>query len=94
MAKLNSSFHKQGYTMSWKDHVGGPFSFQTAPFGIHPKDDERAFALLEELRAADASWEEVNLEFRNYLKSQNVHQTFLEEQMLEVEKHYRPWLRF
>lgn len=94
MIELNSLFHNQGDTMSWKDQVGGPFAFQAAPFGVHPLDDERAFALLIELREADASWAEVNLEFRNYLQNQNVHPDFLEQQMLEVEKHYRPWLRF
>jgi len=78
--------------MSWKDQVGGPFAFLTAPFGVHHNDNERAFALLAELRTADATWAEVNFEFRNYLQSKNVHKTFLEEQMQEVEKHYRPWL--
>lgn len=80
--------------MPWEDNVGGAFAYQTAPFAVHPLDEQRAFNLLKDMREADASWDEVDTAFRSYLQRQSMSQGFVDEQMQEVERHFRPWLRY
>ena len=81
--------------MGWRDKVAGTLAGEAAPFAVHPLDERRAWDLLGELRADEATWDEVEAAFRGYLKGRCIRNTdFIDEQIREVERHYRPWLRY
>lgn len=51
------------------DLIGGAFAFMDAPFGVHPKDRERALAYRDAAVAANMKWAEVERDIRSYCAS-------------------------
>ena len=80
--------------VAWQDKLGGPSAGQTAPFAVDFRDEQRAWELLSEIRADEATWEEVEAAFRPYLVERGTGAEWIDEQIRSVERHYRPWLRY
>ena len=58
-------------------------------------DERSAWDLLGLLRTEKATWEEVEAAFWDYLEGKGIRNAeFIDEQIREVERHYRPWLRY
>ena len=52
----------------WRSQVPGCFGTADAVFAGHTNEEDRAWELLERLRAKNVSWQDVEKEFRDYLK--------------------------
>jgi hypothetical protein len=53
--------------MSWIDQLPGCFAFQTAPFGLHKNDEDRAREMFKAAVKAGVSFADVEREIRAYL---------------------------
>lgn len=74
------------------DKIGGAFAGQTAPFGVHPNDNDRAFEYLREARRHKLTWADAKADIRAYLALQGVTEEYIEEQVEFARPQLEPWL--
>lgn len=69
---------------NWKDKLRGGFAYMTAPFAVHPNDEERAGAMLDLVKQEGVTLDDVLQEARAYLLEKKVKQEYIEEQLDRV----------
>lgn len=73
----------------WVKLIGGGFAYQTAPFAVHPKDEERAEEYLLQAKRAGISISDTLRFARLYLESAAGWPANLEEELERVEDFFR-----
>lgn len=79
--------------MSWINNIAGCFGSNDLIFVTHQIEEDRAFALLEDLRKNNVSWSTAKIEFRKFLTSKAATPAHRNKQLRKVAKYYQPWLR-
>ena len=72
--------------VTWKNKVPGCFAGLTAPFGVHPRDHERAEKMLHLALREAVTFNHVIREARRWLKQQNVTNEMVEEQIERIRR--------
>ena len=71
---------------NWQSLIPGCFAGDTAPFGIHPYDKERAIKMLHVALHQGIKFSDVINEAKEHLKSKNVHNDFIIDQIKLIRK--------
>jgi hypothetical protein len=79
--------------MDWDQELPGCFAAMTAPFGLHPRDEERAFDWLVSLRDRQIGWQAAKAQIDAYLRDQRVTGDALDKQIERARVKLQPWLR-
>ncbi len=79
--------------MEWDHELPGCFAAMTAPFGLHPNDEERAFNWLTSLRERKIGWSAAKVQIEAYLKSHGVRGDEFAKQVERARAKLEPWLR-
>lgn len=74
------------------DQIKGAFAFMEAPFGVHPKDRERAVAYRRAAVAAGLRWADAEVDVRAYAAEKGWDPAFTEEQVKRARKLLTPQL--
>ncbi len=74
----------------WKKALHGGFAFMTAPFAVHPNDEERARKFLELAKVENVTLSQALGEARSYLEGQGCNEEAIQEQLRRVEKFSKP----
>ena len=72
--------------------IGGGFAHMDAPFGVHPRDRERAVAYRKAAAAAGVSWAEAEQDVRDYAAARGWTAEATEAQVKRAEKLLKRWL--
>jgi hypothetical protein len=64
----------------------------SSAFAAHPLDADRAFVLLDELRAEQAAWLDVRARFARWLHDQGLAEPVVARQLAAVRIKFQPWL--
>ena len=72
--------------------VSGCFAHMTAPFGRHPKDEQRAKAYRAALAHDGKTWQEAEAQIRVYLETTFGWPTSLEAEIEKARKFLKPTL--
>ena len=78
--------------VGWQSQVPGCFGEADAIFAGHSNEKDRAWVLLEKLRAQDVPWKDVKKEFHTHLKGRTCSQPHVDKQMKRVRRHMKTWL--
>ncbi len=78
--------------MDWKAQIEGCFGSADAKFARHPNDEDRAFALLSQLRNERVGWSIVRPAFLEHLKSEGCGRKHIANEMARVRDHFKDWL--
>lgn len=70
----------------WRSRIPGCFAGMTAPFGVHPKDEERAEKMFHLAMREGATTEQVVREGTRWLKSQGVTNEVIARQIKRIKK--------
>ena len=79
--------------MEWDHELPGCFAAMTAPFGLHPNDEERAFNWLTSLRERKIGWSAAKAQVEAYLKRHGVRGGEFTKQVERAREKLQPWLR-
>lgn len=71
------------------EKLGGAFAFMTAPFGVHPKDRERAEPYRDAAIAAGLQWNNIEADIREYLATHRATSDFVEDQVGRAKKFFK-----
>ena len=69
---------------SWREQLPGTFAGSNAPFGSHPKDEERAVKMFHAALREGASIEDIQSEARNFLIGQGIGADEVERQCQRI----------
>jgi hypothetical protein len=83
----------EAHEMEWDHELPGCFAAMTAPFGLHPNDEERAFNWLTSLRERKIGWSAAKTQVEAYLKSRGVRGGEFTKQVERAGAMLQPWLR-
>lgn len=72
--------------------IGGAFAFMEAPFGLHPRDRERAAEYLVAALEAGLTWADAEQDIRDYGASKGWKPAEVQKQVDRGAKLLRPWL--
>lgn len=72
--------------------VAGGFAGMTAPFGVHPKDRERAAAYRDEAVRQGVTWAEAEQDIRTYLTEQGCTAEMIQSEVNRARPLLQPWL--
>ena len=75
------------------DQIKGGFAFMDAPFGVHPRDRERALAYRDAAVAAGLGWADAEADVRAYAAEKGWTADLTEEQVGRARKLLTPQLR-
>jgi hypothetical protein len=81
------------HEMEWDHELRGCFAAMTAPFGLHPNDEERAFNWLNSLRERKIGWSAAKAQVEVFLKSHGVRGDEFTKQVERARAILQPWLR-
>lgn len=79
--------------MEWQKKIGSCFEGSAFIFAGNSTAEKNALDLLFELRKKDILWEEVAVEFAQYLLSNRCDARQIDEQIIRIQERYLPWLR-
>lgn len=65
----------------WTTMLAGGFAGDAAPFGVHPKDRERAVAYLEAAKAGGLSWADVEAQLVDYMRERGFADDAIDENL-------------
>ena len=74
------------------DQIKGAFAFMDAPFGLHPRDRERAVAYRKAAVAAGLTWADAEADVRAYATAKGWTAAQTQEQVARAEKLLRKQL--
>lgn len=72
--------------------ISGGCAHMDAPFGLHPRDRERAVAYRKAAAAAGVSWAAAEQDVRDYAASKGWNAETTEKQVKRAEKLLKRWL--
>ncbi len=81
------------HEVEWDHELPGCFAAMTAPFGLHPKDEERAFNWLTSLRERKIGGSAAKAQVGAYLKSHGVRGNEFTKQVERARERLQPRLR-
>ena len=70
----------------WKKLLHGGFAFMTAPFAVHPRDEERARQFYSVAREQGVTLDEILSEARRYLEERGCKQDYIDKELGRVKR--------
>ncbi len=78
--------------MAWTNDIAGCFGDTDLIFAGHPRDEDRAFALLTQLRSEKVGWQEASGAIRKYLEGRGAGSAHIDQQLKKAEASMKSWL--
>lgn len=72
--------------VDWKKLVPGCFAGETAPFGVHPNDKQRAKKMFRAAMHSDVTMNDILVEAKRYLRSQGVSKDGVSEELTRIKR--------
>jgi hypothetical protein len=77
---------------NWKNKIEMTFGISDLIFAGHPNDEQRAFELVEILRAEGIGWSALEKEARTFLQSKGANSAHIDKQIEKMKNSMAFWL--